>query len=1080
MLTKNCLWCNSNKINKKCKRKDSVNILQCQECGLLMVDEMPEESVKLYTDKYFEKETDNKNIGYNSYFSNPVANLLGKYALVKLFTENRFGKYLDLGCADGSLMELFKSYGFTEVYGLDISSDAIAIAKNKGLNAAVSNLNNFLFPDNNVDFISAFDLFEHLDHPRNTLIEIKRVMKDSGIFVFSTLHVDTINDDDYWFNNSLEHFIYYNKNILMNLFEDVFGSGNVFMIVVNINGISEIIGIAKKQNISDTEKKMMQTISDGELLGDYDKDALLSLVYNQLGMFKESKNAINSLSMDENGNRILFLNFMYHFYRGEFYEAIKLVEKKNINIEIMEGVFWQAYSYVLNYFRKMSQSEKYTFKLYDLAKKQERTVASMEQELSLMKSSKFWKLRNFYIYVKNLCKGGKILRLVRTSFLILRRDGISVFFVRLSKASKELFIARKLFNSRRVVEKKYQDRWNSDKPLVSIIIPCYNYGKFVIEAIESAVSQTFQSIEIIVINDGSTDKDTIDVLNNLNYPKVRVVHQENQGLAQTRNNGALLSKGKYICFLDADDMMMPTYIEKALIILEADGNLGCAYSWLQCFGDNESIWRTQDFDSFVIRNSNIASSHSVIRKSAWDKVFELNNCGFLTKYNGYFEDWVFWIDMIRTGLGGRVIKECLIRYRIHKNSLSATHKPGFSKKLSELKTDRRDFFENNKLADELQEKIYNQIKILNPFENIIEAEFIKSNKSILFIVPWLTCGGVESVLLEKIKGLKFNGFQITIITTEESDNDWEWKFLEVTPFIYHLPNYLDRSDYNKFIFSFINGRNITEVCGVHSNFFYQIAGDMVRRFPKINISDVLHNDSKLGYYESAVKYDKYIKTHIVISNRIKKVIENCGVKREKIKVVYNGIDTFDRFNPRECVKEKTKMNVLFLGRFSPEKRPLDFLKVAKEFANDKDIQFFMGGDGILKKEIDLFIKRNRLKNVKLLGFVKPESTLINSDILVMTSEVEGFPMAALEAMSMKNVVISTNVGEIDKIVLNNKNGFVISEVGGIKAIKEKISYFQNNRNALREMQDSARIHVLENYDVKYMTKGYLEIFSNKK
>ncbi|HBI16897.1 MAG TPA: hypothetical protein DDY52_01940 [Candidatus Moranbacteria bacterium] len=716
--------------------------------------------------------------------------------------------------------------------------------------------------------------------------------------------------------------------------------------------------------------------------------------------------------------------------------------------------------------------------LNDIIRSKNRLIKEKEKNILFMKSSVFWRARNIYIEIKNV-KFLKLFKLINTALLIIRRDGTIVFLKRLNNFIKGLFVSAQTGN-RVIIEEKYQDRWNNNEPLVSIIIPCYNYGKFVIEAIESAVSQTFQSIEIIVINDGSTDKDTIDVLNNLNYPKVRVVHQENQGLAQTRNNGALLSKGKYICFLDADDMMMPTYIEKALIILEADGNLGCAYSWLQCFGDNESIWRTQDFDSFVIRNSNIASSHSVIRKSAWDKVFELNNCGFLTKYNGYFEDWVFWIDMIRTGLGGRVIKECLIRYRIHKNSLSATHKPGFSKKLSELKTDRRDFFENNKLADELQEKIYNQIKILNPFENIIEAEFIKSNKSILFIVPWLTCGGVESVLLEKIKGLKFNGFQITIITTEESDNDWEWKFLEVTPFIYHLPNYLDRSDYNKFIFSFINGRNITEVCGVHSSFFYQIAGDMVRRFPKINISDVLHNDSKLGYYESAVKYDKYIKTHIVISNRIKKVIENCGVKREKIKVVYNGIDTFDRFNPRECVKEKTKMNVLFLGRFSPEKRPLDFLKVAKEFANDKDIQFFMGGDGILKKEIDLFIKRNRLKNVKLLGFVKPESTLINSDILVMTSEVEGFPMAALEAMSMKNVVISTNVGEIDKIVLNNKNGFVISEVGGIKAIKEKISYFQNNRNALREMQDSARIHVLENYDVKYMTKGYLEIFSNKK
>ena len=241
---------------------------------------------------------------------------------------------------------------------------------------------------------------------------------------------------------------------------------------------------------------------------------------------------------------------------------------------------------------------------------------------------------------------------------------------------------------------------------------------YIREAIESVLAQTFQRFEILVINDGSTDELTKQVLHELSYEKTKVVHQSNQGLAQTRNNGAEMALGKYICYLDADDLIEPTYLEKTLRILESDESVGSCYSWVRCFGDHESIWKTDDLDPFFLKKRCTSSSHSVIRTDAWEKVKERNGSGFLSKYNGYFEDWVFWIDMVLCGYRGVVIREPLIRYRIHKDSLGATHKPGYERMLKVLHEERREFFRERGTLKRLDKYLNRRILMENCLINL--------------------------------------------------------------------------------------------------------------------------------------------------------------------------------------------------------------------------------------------------------------------------------------------------------------------------------------------------------------------------
>ena len=105
-------------------------------------------------------------------------------------------------------------------------------------------------------------------------------------------------------------------------------------------------------------------------------------------------------------------------------------------------------------------------------------------------------------------------------------------------------------------------------PRISVLLPCFNHGAFVDEALESVFAQTFQDFEVIVVDDGSTDPATVEKLSSLTDPRARVLRTANQGLPAARNHAARHASGAVFCALDADDRLAPTWFEKALRVLD--------------------------------------------------------------------------------------------------------------------------------------------------------------------------------------------------------------------------------------------------------------------------------------------------------------------------------------------------------------------------------------------------------------------------------------------------------------------------------------------------------------------------------
>jgi glycosyltransferase involved in cell wall biosynthesis len=166
-------------------------------------------------------------------------------------------------------------------------------------------------------------------------------------------------------------------------------------------------------------------------------------------------------------------------------------------------------------------------------------------------------------------------------------------------------------------------------PLVSVVIPAYNGAKTITETIQSILNQTLTDFELIVINDGSTD-DTVDVVCQIDDPRITILSFENGGLPETRNRGIRNSSGEFITFIDADDLWTPDKVEDQVNALRNNPDAGVAYSWTT-FIDKSSqpLYAGEPFPhqgnvypQLLIRNFIASGSNIMIRRSVVAEIGE--------------------------------------------------------------------------------------------------------------------------------------------------------------------------------------------------------------------------------------------------------------------------------------------------------------------------------------------------------------------------------------------------------------------------------------------------------------------------
>ncbi|OQY71295.1 MAG: hypothetical protein B6D44_13215 [Ignavibacteriales bacterium UTCHB2] len=200
---------------------------------------------------------------------------------------------------------------------------------------------------------------------------------------------------------------------------------------------------------------------------------------------------------------------------------------------------------------------------------------------------------------------------------------------------------------------------------VSIIIPCYNHGNHIREAIESVKACKYDNSEIIIVNDGSTEPSTLKIFSELERDGYFILHQENQGLGAARNNGIKISKGRYFLPLDSDNKIKPEYLIKGVPLLDNNKDLAVVYGKPFFFGTIERPWAVQEFCLEKLIISNYIDACAIIRKKAWEE------CGgyYEKKELMGYEDWDLWMRIAIKGWEFKFIDEFLYEYQVREGSM---------------------------------------------------------------------------------------------------------------------------------------------------------------------------------------------------------------------------------------------------------------------------------------------------------------------------------------------------------------------------------------------------------------------------
>lgn len=206
----------------------------------------------------------------------------------------------------------------------------------------------------------------------------------------------------------------------------------------------------------------------------------------------------------------------------------------------------------------------------------------------------------------------------------------------------------------------------AQSPTVSVMIPYYNCKEYIVETIQSVLSQSHQNFEIIIVDDGS-DPEHADYLREFlaDKPAIRYAVQNNQGVAAARNHAARLAGGKYFLFLDSDDLILPDYIEKCVTVLENNPDCKLVYPLAEYFDAQEGLWNLPDYDGLesLLKGNRIP----IISMHRAEDFVSLG--GFDENLTTH-EDWDLWIRLLSNG--GTVIRipEVLFRYRKRRDGSS--------------------------------------------------------------------------------------------------------------------------------------------------------------------------------------------------------------------------------------------------------------------------------------------------------------------------------------------------------------------------------------------------------------------------
>lgn len=644
------------------------------------------------------------------------------------------------------------------------------------------------------------------------------------------------------------------------------------------------------------------------------------------------------------------------------------------------------------------------------------------------------------------------------------------------------------------------EKTDIEKPEITIVTAYYNGHKYIDETINSVLNQTFPAWEWVIVNDGSTDEESIEKLKEIEKidKRIKIVYKENSGLAATRDYGAKLSNdnSKYLFFLDDDDVINKTYLECAYWTLQTNKDATWAYTDLLNFQSQEYAW-IKYFNSEVEKKENLLVSTALIRK---DDFWSVN--GYELREKAVNEDWNLWLKLLSKGkkpvrmnfFGFWYRRKCQnseLERSIHnkERALSIINETakGVKQKVVAIQYPKQDYVWEE-ITDEVSENIKYQI-----------SDNGKIN--ILMIIPWMTTGGADKFNLDLVTRTNKNKFNFIIVNTNPKVNSWRQDFEEHV-IVYDLTTFINQKYWAAFINNLIRQYKINLILNTNSLTGYSMIPYLKSQYPDIPIVDYVHMEEWYnrcgGYSRDSSAVAPCIDKTLVCNENSRKILVNYFKRNEQeIKTVYIGVDEkkYDpnKYNKTQIKKEfgieenDTRYILGYICRIDLQKRPMLLAEILKELKQRRqDFLCVIAGDGPMKNMLETKLKKYGLtSNVKFLGNIKETAKLYKiSDLTINCSIKEGLALTSYESLAMGVPVVSANVGGQAELI-NEEVGIIVpclqkeEEIHKFEYEKEEyISYVEGIEKVLKDLNKyraNCRKRILDGFTIDQMVENMEKI-----
>ncbi len=654
----------------------------------------------------------------------------------------------------------------------------------------------------------------------------------------------------------------------------------------------------------------------------------------------------------------------------------------------------------------------------------------------------------------------------------------------------------------------YKAKNNDFSPAVTIITPFYNTGEVFHETAQSVFAQSLQQFEWIIINDGSTDPKSLEILDGYRKadPRVKIIdHDKNKGLAAARNTGFEAACAPYVFQLDSDDLIEPTTLEKCAWFLISHPFYGFTKGYTIGFGEkNYTDWKISFEHTKEFFRNNPVTATAMIRK----KVHKAAG-GYDESLKMGFEDWDFWLRCAEKGYWGATIWEHMDWYRTRKSH--ADRWMAFSRenreKLRKMLRNKYGHLEKKgfPVFDRYKEEPYGTLEEDIPFENYLHKE----KKRLLIILPWFAVGGADKFNLDLVGLLTENhGYEITICASLTDEQAWLPRFKKYTSDIFILGHFLRNADHPRFINYLIKSRRIDALLITGSLLGYQLLPYIRAKNPFLTILNFEHIEQKEwrggNYPRFSVNLRTCLDLSVVVSRYLKDWMVKRGANPKKTKVCYINIDT-DYWKPskerRKKIRQKFQQKfqqkfrqkfrqkddtalILFTGRLVDQKRPKLLANIMKKLEKDgSDFLCLVAGNGPYEEWMKKFIYDNRLSNLGLMGYQphdRIKDLLLAADIFFLPSDHEGIALSCYEAMAMALPIVCSDVGGQAELITPDCGILIKKDENELDNYVEALKKLVSDKNLRKNMGNAARNRVESKFRLENMGKRMANLIEKAK